>query len=60
MLRPILILAFSALSLTATFGNDAPTLEIVWPPAGATAELGSDAEMAIGVVVKSERQDEIR
>jgi len=53
MFRPILILAFSALSLASAQGDERPTLEIVWPPAGATIEVGNDAEMAIGVVVKS-------
>lgn len=32
---------------------DLPTLEIVWPADGAVIELGSDADKAIGVVVKS-------
>jgi len=31
----------------------APTLQIAWPPEGATVQLGSDAERAIGVVVQS-------
>lgn len=30
-----------------------PTLQIVWPPAGATVPLGADAERAIGVRVRS-------
>lgn len=53
MVRPILTLAFVALSLTAANAQDRPTLEIVWPHAGAVIELGSDPEKAIGVVVKS-------
>ncbi len=51
MLRSILTLAFTTLSLTAAYGDELPTLEIVWPPAGATIELGSEG--AIGVLVKS-------
>lgn len=53
MVRPILTLAFMALSLTGAIAQDRPTLEIVWPPAGAVIELGSDLEKAIGVVVES-------
>lgn len=53
MLRQILVLTISALSLTAAAASDKPSLEIVWPPAGTSIELGTDAEMAIGVVVKS-------
>jgi hypothetical protein len=53
MLRPILTLAFVALSLTGTMAQDRPTLEIVWPQTGAIVELGSDPEKAVGVVVKS-------
>lgn len=53
MVRPILTLAFLALSLTGAHAKDRPTLEIVWPQAGAVIELGSDPEKAIGVVVKS-------
>lgn len=33
--------------------QDAPTLNIVWPPEGAVVQLGSDAEAAVGVVVQS-------
>lgn len=53
MLRPILVLAFTALSLTAAQAQDRPTLEIVWPPEGAVIELGSDLEKVVGVVVES-------
>jgi hypothetical protein len=53
MVRPILTLAFMALSLTGGHAQDRPTLAIVWPHAGAVIELGSDPEKAIGVVVKS-------
>jgi hypothetical protein len=53
MVRPILTLAFMAVSFTAAHAQDRPTLEIVWPHAGAVIELGSDPEKAIGVVVKS-------
>ncbi|MDB5534861.1 MAG: hypothetical protein JWO28_3176 [Hyphomicrobiales bacterium] len=53
MLRPILALAFIALTFSAAQAHDAPTLEIVWPQDGVTIELGSDPEKAIGVVVKS-------
>ncbi|HEX7864272.1 MAG TPA: hypothetical protein VF555_04945 [Variovorax sp.] len=37
----------------ASAQESAPTLQIVWPPEGATVQLGSDAERAIGVVVQS-------
>jgi hypothetical protein len=53
MIHSILTSAFLALSLTAASAGDRPTLEIVWPHAGAVIELGSDPEKAIGVVVKS-------
>ena len=53
MLRPTLTAAFMALSFTAAHAADVPTLEIVWPPAGTTIELGSDPQQGIGVVVKS-------
>lgn len=53
MLRPILTLAFTVLSLTGAQAQDRPTLEIVWPYEGAVIELGADPEMAIGVVVRS-------
>lgn len=53
MLRPILALTVTLFSLTAASADDKPTLEIVWPPAGTSVELGADDEMAIGVVVKS-------
>lgn len=33
--------------------TDVPTLEIVWPVPNSTIQLGSDAEQAIGVLVKS-------
>ena len=32
---------------------EVPTLEVVWPSPNATIQLGSDAELAVGVVVKS-------
>jgi len=53
MVRPILTLAFLALSFTEIHAQDRPMLEIVWPHAGAVIELGSDPEKTIGVVVKS-------
>ena len=53
MVRPILTVAFMALSLAGANAQDRPTLEIVWPQAGAVIELGSDPEQAIGVIVKS-------
>jgi hypothetical protein len=53
MFRSILTLAFTTLSLSAAYSAELPTLEIVWPPAGAAINLGSDAEGAIGVLVKS-------
>ncbi|MDB5868965.1 MAG: hypothetical protein JWP96_1297 [Polaromonas sp.] len=47
-------LFFAASFCMATaMAQEAPTLEIVWPPAEATVPLGLDAEGAIGVVVKS-------
>lgn len=33
--------------------EEKPQLEIVWPPPGTVVELGTDAEKAIGVIVKS-------
>jgi hypothetical protein len=53
MVRPILTVAFIALSLATATAQDRPTLEIVWPQAGAVIELGNDTEKAVGVVVKS-------
>jgi hypothetical protein len=53
MIRPILTVAFLALSLTAAHAKDRPMLEILWPQPGAVIKLGSDPEKAIGVVVKS-------
>jgi len=53
MLRRILTTAFVALTITSAQAGAVPTLEIVWPAPGATIELGSDPERAIGVVVKS-------
>lgn len=53
MLRPILASAFLARSLNAASAEERPTLEIVWPQAGALIELGSDPEKTIGVVVQS-------
>lgn len=35
------------------FAQEPPTLEIVWPPEGATIPLGTDANRSIGVIVKS-------
>ena len=53
MVRSTLTLAFLALSLSGVHAQDRPTLEIVWPQAGAVIELGNDPERTIGVVVKS-------
>jgi hypothetical protein len=54
MLRRILTTAaFVALSIPTAHAAAVPTLEIVWPTAGATVELGTDPERAIGVIVKS-------
>jgi len=44
MVRPILTLAFMALSLTGAHAQDRPTLELVWPHAGTVIELGSHPE----------------
>ena len=33
--------------------QEAPTLDIVWPPMNAVVALGSDAEAAVGIVVRS-------
>ena len=44
-----LLITFSACAAA----QEAPTLEIVWPPEGAVVPLGSDAEAAVGVVVRS-------
>ena len=38
---------------TCAFAQEAPLLDIVWPPEGALVQLGTDAEAAVGVVVKS-------
>src|SRR5688572_22541809 len=53
MHRSILALAFGVMSLTAAYADESPMLEIVWPPAGAVIELGSNDGQTIGVVVKS-------
>lgn len=37
----------------AAMAEEAPRLEISWPPAGAVLPLGADAEAAVGVVVRS-------
>ena len=47
---PFLATAFWAATALA---QEAPTLQIVWPPEGASVQLGTDPERAIGVVVKS-------
>lgn len=46
-------LVLTVVSLAAARAQEVPTLEIVWPKAGAVVELGDDPERAIGVVVKS-------
>lgn len=46
---PILSLFWSSM----VFAQELPTLEIVWPPEGATIQLGTDDARSIGVVVKS-------
>lgn len=33
--------------------QEAPSLQITWPPEGSTVQLGSDPERSIGVVVQS-------
>ena len=48
----LLAVLLCACSLSA-FADETPTLDIVWPPEGATVQLGSDAEAAVGVVVRS-------
>lgn len=53
MFRSTLTIAFTALSLAGAHAQDRPTLEIVWPHAGAVIDLGSDPEKAVGVLVKS-------
>ncbi|BBK32105.1 hypothetical protein EDC65_0909 [Stella humosa] len=53
MARSHLTLAFLAISFTTAHAQDRPMLEITWPHAGAVIALGSDAEKAVGVVVKS-------
>ncbi len=50
--RSLLAVSMIAMS-TYISAQDAPTLEIVWPPEGAIVPLGSDAEAAVGVVVRS-------
>lgn len=46
-------LTCAALSLSAAQAQDTPSLDIVWPKAGAIVTLGDDTERAIGVVVRS-------
>lgn len=53
MYRSIFALAFTAMSMAGAHAQQAPVLEILWPPEGAVIELGSDADQAIGVVVRS-------
>jgi hypothetical protein len=50
--RSMLAASLIAMS-TCAAAQDAPTLDIVWPPEGAVVPLGSDAEAAVGVVVRS-------
>lgn len=50
---PFVAAAGVLLSVATATANDTPTLEIVWPPANSAIELGTDPEMAIGIVVKS-------
>jgi hypothetical protein len=50
--RSILAASLIAIS-TCAAAQGAPSLDIVWPPEGAVVQLGSDAEAAVGVVVKS-------
>ncbi|MEO4002045.1 hypothetical protein [Mesorhizobium sp. CAU 1732] len=53
MLRNLLVVPAVFLMSTGAMAQDRPTLEVVWPQAGTVIELGSDPEMAIGVIVKS-------
>ncbi|MCW5679557.1 MAG: hypothetical protein KIT07_00195 [Anaerolineales bacterium] len=46
-------LVFAVTSLSMARAQEGPTLEIVWPPAESTVQLGDDPEGAIGVVVRS-------
>lgn len=50
---PSLLAAFLVAISTCAAAQEAPTLEIVWPPEGAVIALGNDAEAAVGVVVRS-------
>ena len=51
-LVPILLLG-SVMLAQAARAQDAPTLEIVWPPEGSSLPAGKDALGAVGVIVKS-------
>jgi hypothetical protein len=51
-IRQLLAACLSAISTFAA-AEQAATLDIVWPPEGAVVALGSDAEAAVGVVVRS-------
>ena len=48
-----LALVSTVLFATTTRAQEAPTLDIVWPPEGITVQAGADALGTIGVVVKS-------
>lgn len=48
-----IVFACLLLSPSLAFGQEAPSLGIVWPPAGAEIPLGDDPEGRIGVVVTS-------
>jgi hypothetical protein len=51
-LRRLLAAALLTIGACAA-AQEAPTLDIAWPPEGAVVALGSDAEAAVGIVVRS-------
>ncbi|WP_018632306.1 hypothetical protein [Neomegalonema perideroedes] len=50
-LLPLLLLALTAAAPAQA--EEPPILEVVWPPAGSTVEIGSDPLGVVGVVVRS-------
>lgn len=56
MHRPWIALACSSLLSAAVWAQEAPRLQIDWPPEGAEIALGRDPLRSIGVVVRSNFQ----
>jgi len=52
-IRSAFLFAAALWACAALAQESTPTLQIAWPPEGATVQLGTDPERTIGVVVQS-------